>query len=59
MLLDSPPMSNSATVLTSLFERINGGQAGRTGAAIDAYRRAGELGAGTRNWLVAGILGEP
>ena len=87
MLIDSGPMSNSAAVLTSLLDQINGGRAadalrtldrldprlpadpvilqlraealrhvGRFGEAIDAYRRAGELGAGTRNWLAAGIL---
>lgn len=30
--------------------------AGRHAEAIDAYRKAGESGGGTRNWLAAGIL---
>src|SRR5579863_1811152 len=41
-------------VLTLRAEALR--RVGRNAEAIDAYRLAGESGAGTRNWLAAGIL---
>ncbi|WP_144108593.1 hypothetical protein [Paraburkholderia sp. BCC1886] len=51
-LLEQEP--NQPGLLTLKAEALR--LSGQSGAAIDAYRRAGAVGGGARNWLVAGLM---